>query len=380
VLAETAPEQRDRIVDDWWRSREAGRDAIMIALRRADVGELNERARARMTAAGRLSEHTILVHGKPVAVGDEIVCLRNHPGIGVSNGTQGTVIAIGLDAASITISERAAREIVLPAHYLQSTTQRGGPTLDYAYALTGHKAQGVTVDEALVLGTDALYREWGYVAMSRGRHSNRLYVVAGQPELEDPVRRDENRNPVERITQSLARSEAQISATDAVAHSAVTRMSSEQLVTRIRDIDRAVQAEHRRARRDRAQRDRAARLSHELPEPRSEAANDEHRERELLASELERRRRARGLALLLDPPPYLIAELGPVPDELVSRRRWRSAAETIESLRDQLAYSDSRQALPDRVTDPAARAQVKALRESIAKPDLDRNVGRELAR
>ncbi len=30
-----------------------------------------------------------------------------------------------------------------------------------------------------MLGSDASYREWGYVAMSRGCDANRLYVVAG---------------------------------------------------------------------------------------------------------------------------------------------------------------------------------------------------------
>jgi hypothetical protein len=77
---------------------------------------------------------------------------------GVTNGTQGTVIAVDPDRRSITIRERAGQEIEVPSEYLQGTAQRGGPTLDYAYALTGHKAQGITVDDALVLGSDALYR------------------------------------------------------------------------------------------------------------------------------------------------------------------------------------------------------------------------------
>ena len=36
----------------------------------------------------------------------------------------------------------------------------------------------MTVDCAHVLGSAELYREWGYTAMSRGRRSNKLYVVA----------------------------------------------------------------------------------------------------------------------------------------------------------------------------------------------------------
>lgn len=49
----------------------------------------------------------------------------------------------------------------------------------HAYATTIHKAQGVTVDRCLTLGTDDLYREAGYVALSRGRSANVLYAVGG---------------------------------------------------------------------------------------------------------------------------------------------------------------------------------------------------------
>ena len=52
------------------------------------------------------------------------------------------------------------------------------PAIQHAYAVTGHVAQGMTVDRAFVLGSPDMYREWGYTAMSRGRRANRLYVIA----------------------------------------------------------------------------------------------------------------------------------------------------------------------------------------------------------
>jgi ATP-dependent exoDNAse (exonuclease V) alpha subunit len=50
--------------------------------------------------------------------------------------------------------------------------------LDHGYALTAHLAQGSTVDRAYVLGSDELYREWGYSALSRHRTEARFYVSA----------------------------------------------------------------------------------------------------------------------------------------------------------------------------------------------------------
>jgi ATP-dependent exoDNAse (exonuclease V) alpha subunit len=49
--------------------------------------------------------------------------------------------------------------------------------LEHAYALTCHKAQGQTLDRVLVVGSSALTRETAYVALSRGREENRLYLA-----------------------------------------------------------------------------------------------------------------------------------------------------------------------------------------------------------
>src|SRR5436305_6857775 len=102
--------------------------------------------------------------------------------------------------------------------YLAAQTADGRPTLEYGYAITGHKAQGMTTDKAFVLGTDDLYREWGYVAMSRGGTENHLYVVAS-----DVLERDEyapsqkRRDPLEALAASLEYSKAQTAGLDVIA-------------------------------------------------------------------------------------------------------------------------------------------------------------------
>ena len=93
--------------------------------------------------------------------------------LGVLNGTQGQVAAIDAKRGELTISTDGGRHITLPAAYLTAGH------LTHAYAMTGHKAQGMTTARCFALGDDTLYREWGYTALSRGRKENRLYLVGG---------------------------------------------------------------------------------------------------------------------------------------------------------------------------------------------------------
>jgi hypothetical protein len=58
--------------------------------------------------------------------------------------------------------------------------------LDHAYAITCHKAQGQTLDATLVAGSAALTSETAYVALSRGRSANYLYL-APEPGRDDPA-------------------------------------------------------------------------------------------------------------------------------------------------------------------------------------------------
>jgi hypothetical protein len=92
----------------------------------------------------------------------------------VVNGDVGWIIGCS-SHLDLTIRVRG-HDVLLPRWYVAGSAKRR--TIEHAYAITGHVAQGMTVDHAFVLGSSDLYREWGYTAMSRGRRTNRLYVVA----------------------------------------------------------------------------------------------------------------------------------------------------------------------------------------------------------
>ena len=62
------------------------------------------------------------------------------------------------------------------------------------YAVTAHRAQGITTDTSHVLADLSTTRENLYVAMTRGRHTNLVYVATDRP---DPARhRTEGTRPV----------------------------------------------------------------------------------------------------------------------------------------------------------------------------------------
>ncbi|HLZ37929.1 MAG TPA: hypothetical protein VKP64_09270 [Mycobacteriales bacterium] len=108
------------------------------------------------------------------------------------------------------------RDVRVPAAYLRE----GG--LDHGYAVTVHQAQGLTCERALLLGSDPLYREAGYVGLSRGRQRNDLHLVdrtgRDEPTREDchAPRRPDADDALDAIRAALARSRAQSLAHDLI--------------------------------------------------------------------------------------------------------------------------------------------------------------------
>ena len=181
----------------------------MIAGRVADVTDLNLRARERMLAAGEVSGPTLTVNDLDFAAGDEVICLRNDRRLGVVNGTRGRITAVDVAAGTVTLATRAG-ERQLSQQYLKA----GHVT--YGYAITAHKAQGMTTNRTWVLGTDEIYREWGYTALSRHRDQAHLYIVDGTgvgPE-QHPHTLQQPCGAIEEVSRRLGRSRGQHLASD----------------------------------------------------------------------------------------------------------------------------------------------------------------------
>jgi conjugative relaxase-like TrwC/TraI family protein len=173
-VAASAEEARVRLVRDWAAHGDPD-GSVMIARRRVDVADLNRRARERMREAGSLGAEELRLAGGSFAVGDCVVVKQNAPRVGVSNGDRAVVTAVDVVGARLEL-DRGGQRIGLGPGFLGGRTAQGEPTLLHGYAITGHVAQGLTVDRAFVLADEGLDREWAYVALSRGREANHLYV------------------------------------------------------------------------------------------------------------------------------------------------------------------------------------------------------------
>jgi Ti-type conjugative transfer relaxase TraA len=297
VARATAEQARSDLVTDWWQvARDPARDAVMVAHRRSDVADLNRRARARMDLDGRLGRDLVTSGDRTFAAGDRILARSNDRRTGLVNGARGDVVGVDVEHRTVTVRLRSGAEVVVPSGYVDAGH------LDHGYALTAHAAQGATVDNAFVLGSDDLYQEWGYTALTRHRDESRFYLVSPgsteralpglEPELEDPILEDLREmlgsSRQKSLAIDLATDHAEPDA-DLLAHYRAIRAEESRLGARraaaeaAADEARARQAklEAERAALPRLQRRRAAELDRQIELQRSSVEQWSSRDTEL---------------------------------------------------------------------------------------------------
>ena len=218
LVLDLAPEQAlERMVGDYCDSIVAGDDAVMLAPRRAEVRHLNTLAREAMRVRGEVAAEALTVDGHPFSVGDRVVLRRNDRSLRVENGTRARVTRINPQAMLMTIqlSDGSTRD--LPSRYLLLRSPAGVPAVEHGYAMTAHLAQGMTTDRTFVLGSEIVYREWGYVAWSRARLGTRFYVVEPGVSEEHHTAAGSTGDRFEMVSRRLGRSEAQRAGIDSLA-------------------------------------------------------------------------------------------------------------------------------------------------------------------
>ncbi|MFT4081388.1 MAG: MobF family relaxase [Nocardioides sp.] len=211
----------DAVYQAWQHDRDAGLSTLMIAGNGEAVAELNQRARADLIAAGQVRPESVALHdGTAAGVGDLVVTRRNErrlttSGRGwVKNGDRWQITQRYSDD-SLAVRRLGKRDIPhgralrLPAEYVSDDLELG-------YASTTHQAQGATVDTAhALIDPEWESRELLYVALTRGRQANHAYVIQPDPhEVEPHLDQPEPLTRVEQLARVLARSDADLSATE----------------------------------------------------------------------------------------------------------------------------------------------------------------------
>lgn len=178
----------------WKADRDSGKSTLLIAETLETVSALNARARMDRIAAGQVADEPgVGLHdGNHASGGDVVVTRRNDRRLAlgrgwVKNGDRWIITGTRTDG-SVGVRREHSRwrtTLTLPAGYVAND-------LELAYASTAHRAQGSTVDTAhAIVHSPQMTRESLYVAMTRGREANHVYVATDQAHLEAHQYRDD---------------------------------------------------------------------------------------------------------------------------------------------------------------------------------------------
>ena len=199
TVAHSTDSLRDQMALDWHQLHSDGRNAVIGAVHRSDVADLNSRVHTLLEANNELGPLVAEVEGQRLCVGDKVLGLKNRYDLGILNGDIATVT--GADDHALHVERGGGHVVRLPLDYVAEHLQ-------LAYARTVHKTQGLTCEVALLLGDDALFAEVGYTGLTRGTHENRMYTVVNKAEFADDTFH------LQHVVRSLSRSHAKTAAID----------------------------------------------------------------------------------------------------------------------------------------------------------------------
>ena len=176
------------MVQDWadFTHRNPNKSTLLLAVKNADVRQINSQVRAILLKRGVISGADIALNtpapnastkSAKFAIGEQVIFKKNDNNLDVKNNDKARIIDFRPSANGgydITLKHSDGREIELNTlKYVDQET--GGVPMSHAYAVTQWSAQGSTVDKSFVLAT-GMDRRYAYVGMSRHRDSASLYI------------------------------------------------------------------------------------------------------------------------------------------------------------------------------------------------------------
>jgi ATP-dependent exoDNAse (exonuclease V) alpha subunit len=149
----------------------AGVSRLAFAHKRKDVHALNQGIRSALRSNEETEPEMLFTTEtgqRAFAKDDRIAFTRNDKDVGVKNGMLGTVVSVNDTELAVALDGDAQRLIRFNPQEFQS--------FDHGYAVTIHKSQGATVDQAYVLASRSMDHHLAYVAMTRHRDDLRVFV------------------------------------------------------------------------------------------------------------------------------------------------------------------------------------------------------------
>ena len=161
-----------KLVSEWGRST-AGRGSIqdnqIFAGTNMDVALINQACQALLVERQQLGNDSIQVGTSNFYIRDRIVITRNLHSLGLRNGSMGAIMS--------TDSKNHSVQVQFDDGYQAWIDLNEFDDIRLAYAVSTHKGQGQTVENAFVLvGGVMTDRELTYVQSSRARGETRLFA------------------------------------------------------------------------------------------------------------------------------------------------------------------------------------------------------------
>jgi conjugative relaxase-like TrwC/TraI family protein len=424
TVAPDAEQRRVAMVEDWWQSYAKGEDALMVAKRNVEVERLNATARELVRSEGRLGAEEIEVGGAAFAIGDLLITRVNDRAAGIYNRERWQVAQVDAERGRVLLDGiDQARRVEVGPDYLSRTTLSGeAPALQHAYAVTTYCAQGTTVDRAYVMADPSMDKQEFYVATSRTREQTYLYATPEiQAERSEYAPAGPERDAIAHVGEAAERDRAQTAAHDEALRAELAKLPTAEIAARRSELgtparreaqheesyarqvraveERRGQVEQASANREAVEalgwRERRQKLPHatereellreRLTEERARLAQMEppsseaRREREI-ADQLLATRSAQGLAAArIEPPSYIVKELGQRPADPTKARTWDRGVQGVEGYRLENGVKDTRNAFGREPQDAGGRVAREAARRRLAETQRRLGLEQQLA-
>lgn len=174
----------------WQQASNNGQPAVIMASTNEQAQRLSERAQVYRTFMGEIDVDrpgVTLRDGTTAWAGDTIVTRRNDPDLfthrgrgTVRNGDLWEVTKTHKDGSLSVLHQRTGGKIRLPREYVEQHVHLG-------YAYTTHRAQGMTKDAGITIANSSTTLNAAYVALTRGRKSNKLFLELNEGQNRDTV-------------------------------------------------------------------------------------------------------------------------------------------------------------------------------------------------